>query len=127
MTFFRVKNIRIYLTKAATEILVLSLIVSHLDYCNLIVYGIAEIELTKIQRIHVCKISSKYDSAKQALFDLHWLLLSENVNLRQGLRSASDPGIRYDIPFNKKTFIDRSLCTIGPDVVYKAVSVHRCL
>jgi len=46
---FRIKNIRKYLTKAAIEILVLSLIVSHL--CNLILYGIAEKELTKMQRI----------------------------------------------------------------------------
>ena len=72
----------------------------------------------------------KYDSAKQALFDLYWLpikaqinfkilttmfncgtgrartylieLLSESANPRQGLSSASDPGIRNDIPFNKK-------------------------
>ena len=29
-------------------------------------------------------------------------LLSERANPRQGLRSVSDPGIRYDIPFNKK-------------------------
>ena len=42
-------------------------------------------------------------------------LLSESVHRRQWLRSASDPGIRYDIPFNKKTrFNDRSFCTIGP-------------
>ena len=41
--FFRIKSIRKYLIKAATEILVLSLVVSHLNYCNLIVYGIAEI------------------------------------------------------------------------------------
>jgi len=40
--------------------------------------------------------------------------LSESVNPRQGLRSTSDPGIRYDIPFNKKTmFNDRNFCTIG--------------
>ena len=42
-------------------------------------------------------------------------LLSKRVNRRQGLKSASDPGIRYDIPFNKKTrFDDRIFCTIGP-------------
>jgi len=42
-------------------------------------------------------------------------LLSESVNRRQWLKSASDPGIRYDIPFNKKTrFDDRIFCTIGP-------------
>ena len=60
----------------------------------------------------------KYDSAKQALFDLHWLpikarinfkilttmLLSESVNPRQGLRSASDHGMNYNVPFNKKTW-----------------------
>ena len=132
---FRIKNTRKSLTKAATKILVLSLFVSRLDYCNLILYGIAEIELTKIQRIHnMCAklvlSRGKYDSAKQALFDLYWLpikaiinfkiltsmyncgtgrartylieLLSERVNQRQGLSSASDPGIIYDIPFNKK-------------------------
>ena len=87
----------------------------------------------------------KYDSAKQALFDLHWLpikarinfkilttmLLSESVNPRQGLRSGSDPGISYDIhvPFNTKTrFNDRSFCTIGPKLwnnlpLYKNQSV----
>ena len=42
-------------------------------------------------------------------------LLSESVNQRQGLSSASDPGIIYDIPFKRKTrFNDRSFCTIGP-------------
>ena len=51
LIFFRIYRIRNYLTKAATEILVLSLVVSHLDNCNLILYGIAEIELTKMQRI----------------------------------------------------------------------------
>ena len=74
MLTFQIKSIRKYLTKAATEILVLSRVVSHLDYCNLI----AKIELTKMQRIqNMCAklvlSRGKYDSAKQALFDLHWL------------------------------------------------------
>ena len=132
LNLFRIKNIRKYLSKAATEILV----VSHLDYSNLIVYGTAEKELTKMQRIHnMCAklvlSRGKYDSTKQALFDRYWLpikdrikfkilttifncgtgraptylieLLSERVNRRQRLRSVSDPGIIYDTPFNKKT------------------------
>ena len=42
-------------------------------------------------------------------------LLSESVNRGQWVRSASDTGIIYDIPFNKKTwFNDRSFCTVGP-------------
>ena len=48
LNVFRVKSIRKSLTKAATDILVLSLVVSHLDYCNLILYGKAEIELSKM-------------------------------------------------------------------------------
>ena len=55
LIFFRIYRIRNYLTKAATEILVLSLVVSHLDNCNLILYGIAEIELTKMQLLYMFK------------------------------------------------------------------------
>ena len=36
MNYFRIKCIRKYLTQQATEILVLSLVISHLDYCNVI-------------------------------------------------------------------------------------------
>ena len=40
-------------------------------------------------------------------------LLPESVNPRQRLRSASDPGIRYYIPFNKKTrFNDRNFAQL---------------
>ena len=84
MIFFEVKSIRKYLTKAATEILVLSLIVSHLDYCNLILYGAAEIELTKMQRIQNMCVTlvlsrGKYDIAKHALFHLHWLPIEASL------------------------------------------------
>lgn len=36
INYLRIKSIRKYLTKAATETLVLSLVISHLDYCNAI-------------------------------------------------------------------------------------------
>ena len=38
---FKIKSIRRYLTKEATEVLCLSLVISHLDYCNVILYGIS--------------------------------------------------------------------------------------
>ena len=51
-------------------------------------------------------------------------LLSESDNCRQGLRSASDPGIRYDILFNEKTrFNDRRFCTIGP-ILWNNLSLY---
>ena len=49
--YFKIKSIRKYLSKEATETLLLSLVISHLDYCNIIVYGTAQNELMKLQRV----------------------------------------------------------------------------
>jgi len=51
LNFFRIKNIRSYLSKEATETLVLSLVISHLDYCNVILYGVSDKDIYKLQRI----------------------------------------------------------------------------
>ena len=146
--FLRIKNIRKYLTKEATEILVLSLVISHLDYCNGILFGVPKCDIKKMQRIQnmcaklVLKLR-KYDSSKQALYQLHWLpirariefkiltvmyncskghapaylteLLIEKVPRRR-LRSSDVTGC-YEVPYNKqKTFGDRSFKTVGPQL-----------
>lgn len=51
LSFFRIKNIRKLLTQDATETLVLSLVISQLDYCNVILYGISNCDIAKLQRI----------------------------------------------------------------------------
>ena len=51
LNYFKIKSIRKYLTREATEVLCLSLVISHLDNCNVILYGISQTELTKLQRI----------------------------------------------------------------------------
>ena len=85
----------------------------------------------------------KYDSSKQALYDLHWLpvkaritfklltfmyncsvgnapaylmeLLVKPESRKYGLRSNKTANSCYVIPFNKrKTFSDRSFSTVGP-------------
>lgn len=85
LNFFRIKNIRNYLTKEATETLILSLVISHLDYCNVILYGIPDKDIYKLQRIqNMCaKLvlkRRKFDSSKQALYDLHWLPIKARIN-----------------------------------------------
>ena len=85
--YFKIKSIRKFLTKEATEGLCLSLVISHLDYCNVILYGIALCDLAKLQRIqNLCaKLvlnRSRYDSSKQALHDLHWLPLKARINFK---------------------------------------------
>lgn len=147
INYFKIKSIRKYLTKEATEILVLSLVISHLDYCNVILYGIAQCELNKLQRIqNMCAklvlFRSKYDSSKQALFDLHWLPVKARITFKmltimyncstghapayltdllsqsapgRSLRSSDKATDNYNVPFNRrKTFGDRSFSAIGP-------------
>jgi len=109
---FSHKNIRKFLTQVATETLVLSLVISHLDYCYVILYGMA-------------------------LYDLHWLPIKARIQLKilvyiyncmsrwkctnyltdlltpkvqkRSLRSSSFSVDSYEVPFNKcKTFSDRS-------------------
>ena len=85
--YFRIKSIRKYLTKESTEVLLLSLVISHLDYCNVILYGITESDIFKLQRIQsMCaKLvlgRDRYASSKQALFDLHWLPIKARITFK---------------------------------------------
>jgi len=87
LSFFRIKNIRKFLTQDATETLVLSLVISHLDYCNVILYGISKCDIAKLQRIqNMCaKLvlnRRKSDSSKQALCDLHWLPIKARIQFK---------------------------------------------
>ena len=51
LNYFKIKSIRKYLTRNPTEVLCLSLVISHLDYCNGILYGTSQTALAKLQRI----------------------------------------------------------------------------
>jgi hypothetical protein len=147
LNFFKIKSIRKYLTREATEILCLSLVISHLDYCNVVLYGVSQCDLNKMQRIqNICaKLilkRNKYDSSRQALFDLHWLPVKARIEFKimtfmyncsrgnapvylmellshytpsRNLRSADHSALKYSVPFNKRrTFGDRGFRTVGP-------------
>ena len=47
----RIRSIRKYLTRDATQTLVQGLVISHLDYCNSILVGLPKISICKLQRI----------------------------------------------------------------------------
>ena len=55
-----IKNIRHFLTQEATEILVLGRVMSHLDYCNSILVGLLEVDISKMQ--HIQYIAAKWFS-----------------------------------------------------------------
>ena len=83
LNFQKIKVIR-YLTEDATTSLLLYLIISHLDYCYSILYGLPDCDISKFQRIQnlspklvlKCK---KNDSATQCLNELHCLPIRERI------------------------------------------------
>ena len=78
LNIFKIKSIRHLLTINTTTCLVLSLCLSHLDYCNSMFYGLPAVTIAKMQRIqNMCARlvlrKGKYDSITQTMYALHWL------------------------------------------------------
>ena len=51
MNYLNICKIRKYLDRSTCETLVLALVMSHLDYCNAILYGVPDTTLRKLQRV----------------------------------------------------------------------------
>ena len=80
----RIRGIHHLLTDEATSSLVLSLCVSHLDYCNAVLYGLPDITINRMQRVQnmcACLVlrRTKWDSAKACLAKLHWLPIRQRI------------------------------------------------
>ena len=51
LNIFKIKHIRRYLTQEACEVLVHGLVMSHLDYCNSLYYGLLDFDVNRLQRV----------------------------------------------------------------------------
>ena len=65
----------------------LSLCISHLDYCNSILYGLPNSTIKKIQHIqNMCARlvlrRTKWDSAADCLSSLHWLPIKQRIKFK---------------------------------------------
>ena len=85
--FIKIRNIRKYLTIKSTEILLLGLVISHLDYCNSSLYGLPDVTIKSLQLIqNLCaKLilkRSKYSSSSEALRELHWLPIRKRIQFK---------------------------------------------
>ena len=144
----KIRQIRQILTMDACQTLVFGLVISHLDYANALYIGLPDCDTAKLQHAQnaAAKLvlnKTKYDSATEALKELHWLpirfrfihklltlvhnspngktpkylqeLLHKHYPGRDGLRSSNDPGIALTVQKTKhKTFTDRSFSVAGP-------------
>ena len=65
------------MTEDITQVLVLGLVISHIDYCNLLFVGLPETDISKLQRIQnvgakLVLNKPRSHSATEILKQLHW-------------------------------------------------------
>ena len=80
----RIKMIKKYLTKDVANTLALGLVISCLDYCNAILAGLPDTDISHLQRIqNICAKTvlsqDKYESSTRCLLELHWLLIWKRI------------------------------------------------
>ena len=89
-TTFHIRNIgkvRKYLTQKATEQIVHSVVVSRLDMCNSLLYGLPNTQIERLQRIQnyaarVITLNKKSCHITPILKELHWLPVSSRVKYK---------------------------------------------
>ena len=110
--FIRIRSIRHLLDTDTTAGLCLSLCISHIDYCNSLLYGVPQSSLKKLQRVqNMCARlvlrRSKTDSATACLRDLHWL------------------PVKYRIHHKILTLTYKSYHNIGPAYLQQMIVKHQ--
>ena len=83
----KIKHIRKYLTQEAAQLLTSSIVMSHLDYANSLLYGLPKCDLDRMQQVQniVGKIvinESKYSSSTEMLKTLHWLPINCRIEYK---------------------------------------------
>ena len=89
-TLRNIRKIRFLLTKEQLKVIVNSLVVSCLDYCNGLFYGINEKLLMQLQLVQNAAAKAvtgkyKYDHLGDDLSQLHWLTVRKRVIFKLGL------------------------------------------
>ena len=87
INYFKIKSIRPLLDVKTTARLCLSLCISHLDYCNSVLYGLPDTTLNRFQRIqNMCARLTlrrgKRDSITECLKELHWLPVKQRIQYK---------------------------------------------
>ena len=112
LNYFKIKGIRRLLDIPTTTHLCLSLCISHLDYCNSLLYALPDTTINRLQRNwnmcpHLIFRRGKWDSITQCLKELHWLPICQRI--------------AYEI----LTLTHKCLNSQGPQYLRKLLTVHR--
>ena len=85
MAIYKIGQIRKYLDLKTTERLIHAFVTSRLDYCNCLLYGLPQYELSKLQRIQnsAARLTSrKRDDVESVLQELHWLPIAKRIEFK---------------------------------------------
>ena len=93
VAFLDIKNIRSirnFISVDKCKLLVVSLVLSHIDYCNALLYGLPDCSLNKLQRVQnvAAKLvlqRRRFDSSTEALRELHWLPIKHRIDYKIAL------------------------------------------
>ena len=82
-----IRSIRRFITVEICKVLVVSLVLSHINYCNALLYGLPDCTLSKLQRVQ--NVAAKLvlqrrrsDSSREALRELHWLPIKLRIEYK---------------------------------------------
>ena len=78
---------RRYLTNEVTAQLLVSLVLSKMDYCNSLLTGLPKYLIDKLQKVQncaakICLKKRKFDHVTPLLKELHWLPVKERINYK---------------------------------------------
>ena len=89
-SFFHLHNIRRirkYLSTESAKLLVHAFVISRIDYCNSLLYGLPQTQLIKLQRVQnaaarlICNVS-RFDHITPVLYQLHWLPFKFRIHFK---------------------------------------------
>ena len=121
-----IASIRRYISTKVTQTLIQSMVMSHLDYGNSLLYGISEQLLSKLQRVQNAAARivlgyNKRDHISEGLMQLHWLPIRYRIKFKIAMitykvLSTNQPQYLRDLLFIQNN--TRSLRS-GDDIVLK--------
>ena len=99
----KLRSLRKYITQESMKTLVHCFIISRIDYCNSLLYGISEESLDKLQRVQnpAARLIfglRKYDNISKYLIKLHWLPVRWRIKYKIALityKTLNDDGPEY--------------------------------
>ena len=133
LNLLRLRSIRHLLDTKTSANLCLSLCMSHVDYCNSVLYGLPAVTTNKLQCLQnmcACLVlrKGKYDNISQCLKTLHWLPVKQRIKhkiltLTHKCLSGAGPGYLRDMLHVKNT--SRTLRSNGSYLLVIPQTKHK--